>query len=46
MNIIEDIAANKSVSWGEIAQKIDENFSELQNNFAEINTVLETIIEG
>lgn len=46
MNTIKDIAADKSVSWGEIAQKIDENFQELGDEFVSINTVLETIIEG
>jgi hypothetical protein len=32
-NIIKDVAAKNAVPWGEIAEKIDENFSEVDANF-------------
>lgn len=32
-NIIKEIAAKNAVPWGEIAEKIDENFSEVDANF-------------
>lgn len=46
MNIIEDIAADNAVAWGTIAQKIDENFAEVEGALGNINTNLETIIAG
>lgn len=35
-NIIKDLAASGAVSWGTIAKKIDENFSELENSIPEV----------
>ena len=32
-NIIKNVAAKNAVPWGEIAEKIDENFSEVEANF-------------
>lgn len=34
-NVIKDLAANEAVSWGTIAEKIDENFSELESSIPE-----------
>lgn len=34
MNIIKDIAASSAVEWGTIAEKIDENFSEVEESVA------------
>ena len=34
-NVIKDLAAVNAVSWGTIAEKIDENFSELENSIPE-----------
>lgn len=34
-NVIKDLAASSAVSWGTIAEKIDENFSELENSIPE-----------
>lgn len=34
-NVIKDLAATSAVSWGTIAEKIDENFSELENSIPE-----------
>lgn len=34
MNIIKDIAASSAVEWGTIAEKIDENFSEVEDSVA------------
>lgn len=31
-NVIKDLAASSAVPWGTIAEKIDENFSELENS--------------
>lgn len=33
-NVIKDIAAENAVPWGEIAEKIDDNFSELEGKIA------------
>lgn len=35
MNTIKDIASSQSVAWGDIAGKIDENFTELSNTYLE-----------
>lgn len=35
-NIIKDIAASTSVPWGTIAEKIDENFTELENSLPDV----------
>lgn len=34
-NVIKDLAASSAVSWGTIAEKIDENFLELENSIPE-----------
>lgn len=34
-NVIKDLAASSAVSWGTIAEKIDENFEELENSIPE-----------
>ena len=34
-NVIKDLAVSSAVSWGTIAEKIDENFSELENAIPE-----------
>lgn len=34
-NIIKDLAASSAVSWGSIAEKIDENFKELEDSLAD-----------
>lgn len=34
-NVIKEIAASSAVSWGTIAEKIDENFSELEDSIPE-----------
>ena len=35
MNTIKDIASSSAVAWGDIAQKIDENFTELSSLYLE-----------
>lgn len=36
---INDLAATNAVSWGSIAEKIDENFSELENSIPEAGSI-------
>lgn len=38
-NTIKDIAAESAVPWGTIAEKIDENFKELEESISEGNDV-------
>ena len=34
-HIIKDLASSNAVQWGTIAEKIDENFEELENSIPE-----------
>lgn len=45
-NVIKDLAASNAVSWGGIAEKIDENFSELEENSADKKYVKNAIAEA
>lgn len=42
-NRIENIAQEQEVAWGIIAQKIDENFAEIEEKIGDINSVLDDI---
>lgn len=42
-NIIENIAQEQDVAWGIIAQKIDENFAEIEGKISYVNSVLDDI---
>ena len=45
-NIIENIAQEQDVAWGIIAQKIDENFAEIEEKIGDVNSVLDDINGG
>lgn len=42
-NRIENIAQEQEVAWGYIAQKIDENFAEIEEKIGDVNSVLDDI---
>lgn len=42
-NIIENITQDQEVAWGIIAQKIDENFAEIEEKIGDVNSVLDNI---
>lgn len=42
-NRIENIAQEQEVAWGIIAQKIDENFAEIEEKIGDVNSVLDDI---
>lgn len=45
-NVIKDLAASNAVPWGTIAEKIDENFTELEENSANKEYVNNAIAEA
>lgn len=42
-NRIENIAQEQEVAWGIIAQKIDENFAEIEEKIGDVNSILDDI---
>ena len=42
-NIIENIAQEQGVAWGIIAQKIDENFVNIEEKIGDVNLMLDDI---